>query len=147
MQPHRVMRRVVIESPLRAKDAVHYEINREYARACMADSIERGEAPFAGHLLYDQPGILDDTVKEQRRVGILAHLLWAMQADVCVLYEDLGISDGMQEGRLRALNEEILVEHRMLPPPVMARLRARWDSTEWRQWVVQHLAVQKARPR
>ena len=41
-----------------------------YARACVADCLRRGEAPIASHLLYTQPGVLDDDVPEERAQGI-----------------------------------------------------------------------------
>lgn len=52
------MRRVILESPF----AGHVESNIEYARACIRDSLLRGEAPLASHLLYTQPGILDGSL-------------------------------------------------------------------------------------
>ena len=42
------MIKVIIESPYTGD----VERNLEYARRCMRDSIKRGEAPFASHLLY-----------------------------------------------------------------------------------------------
>jgi hypothetical protein len=70
----------------------------EYARACVRDSLERGEAPLASHLLYTQPGILRDDVPAQRRRGIDAGLAWGAVADATVVYRDLGITPGMQLG-------------------------------------------------
>ena len=55
------MELVVLESPF----AGNVEMNIHYARACMADCLARGEAPFASHLLYTQPGILDDDIPEE----------------------------------------------------------------------------------
>lgn len=88
------MKRVIIESPLRGD----YEANRRYAKACMRDSLQRNEAPFASHLLYAQDGILDDADEEQRLAGMQAGFLWGRQADLVAVYTDLGISEGMQRG-------------------------------------------------
>lgn len=88
------MRLVIIESPF----AGDIERNVQYARAAMWDSLSRGEAPFASHLLYTQPGILEDAVPSQREWGIQASLAWAEQAHATVVYVDLGISKGMQFG-------------------------------------------------
>ena len=88
------MRRVCIESPLRGD----YETNRAYAKACMRDCLKRGEAPYASHLLFDQPGILDDTKPEEREQGILAGFAWAAVCELRVVYLDLGLSSGMQRG-------------------------------------------------
>ena len=71
------MRRVIIESPY-AGDTTS---NIAYARRCMADSLARGEAPFASHLLYTQRGILDDTQPAERKRGMDAGFAWATYAD------------------------------------------------------------------
>jgi hypothetical protein len=65
------MKKVLIESPY----AGDVERNEKYARACMRDCFERGEAPFASHLLYTQPGVLDDTLHHERALGIDAGLV------------------------------------------------------------------------
>lgn len=88
------MKLVIIESPF-AGDIAR---NIAYARACMRDSLARGEAPFASHLLYTQAGILDDTVPEDRERGIAAGLAWARHADLTAVYADLGISEGIAAG-------------------------------------------------
>lgn len=36
----------------------------------MATSLKRGEAPIASHLLYTQPGILNDDIPDQRLLSI-----------------------------------------------------------------------------
>lgn len=51
---------VTIESPYRGDTPEQIAANIEFARACVADSLRRGESPFASHLLYTQPGILRD---------------------------------------------------------------------------------------
>jgi len=83
--------RVIVESPY-AGD-VNY--NTQYARACLRDSLERGEFPIASHLLYTQTGVLDDQKPEERKLGIDAGLAWRKVADYAVFYIDLGWSSGM----------------------------------------------------
>ena len=66
---------VILESPyaggthlpidMRERDK---QRNILYARACMKDCLNKGEAPFLSHLLYTQ--VLDDDVKEERALGI-----------------------------------------------------------------------------
>jgi hypothetical protein len=56
------MRLVVLESPY----AGDVDANVEYARACVRDALQRGDAPIASHLLYTQPGILRDEVPAER---------------------------------------------------------------------------------
>ena len=88
------MRRVIVESPY----AGDMELNTEYARACLRDCLMRGEAPLASHLLYTQPGVLADSIPEERALGIAAGLEWGRQAEATVVYHDLGISRGMAFG-------------------------------------------------
>lgn len=89
---------VLLESPL----AGDVDRNVRYARACMRDCLLRNEAPFASHLLYPQPGVLDDLVPEERVLGIKAGLEWGRWADKTVAYVDLGVSPGMELGIARA---------------------------------------------
>lgn len=88
------MKLVVIESPY-AGDTVEIEENIKYARECVKDCLNRGEAPIASHLLYTQPGILDDGVAEERKLGIDAGLCWAEKAEYAVFYVDKGLSKGV----------------------------------------------------
>ena len=85
---------VILESPF----AGDFEKNIKYARRCMRDSFMRGEYPFASHLLYTQEGILDDTIPEERKLGIGAGLTWGKNASKTVVYTDLGITSGMEHG-------------------------------------------------
>lgn len=104
------MRRVIIESPY----AGDVERNTEYARKCMHDSLMRGEAPFASHLLYTQPHILDDLLPVERHLGIEAGLCWGTVAEVSVVYTDYGITPGMERGIERAIACGRPVEYRQL---------------------------------
>lgn len=88
------MRLVCVESPY----AGNVARNTAYVRACLADCLRKGEAPFASHALYTQLGVLDDGKPEERRQGIEAGLEWAAKAEARVVYTDLGISEGMQTG-------------------------------------------------
>ena len=103
-------RLVILESPY----AGDIERNVEYARACVRDSLLRGEAPIASHLLYTQPGILRDEVPAERQMGIDAGLAWRAVAEATVVYTDLGISRGMQYGIDAANAAGLRVEMRKL---------------------------------
>ena len=107
------MKLVIIESPY----AGDVRGNRKYARACMADSLKRGEAPLASHLLYTQPGILDDTIPEERNLGMAAGFSWMDHADLLAVYNDKGISSGMMKGIERATRKGINIEFRSLRKP------------------------------
>lgn len=92
------MRLVILESPYAGETAEEINGNIEYARRCVRDSLMRGEAPIASHLLYTQPGILDDSIPEEREQGINAGLAWRKVAEASVVYVDKGISQGMRYG-------------------------------------------------
>lgn len=104
------MDRVILESPYAGNVAQ----NVEYARMCLRDSLLRGEAPIASHLLYTQPGVLDDKIPEERAHGINAGLAWGTVADKTVVYTDYGISKGMEYGIARAKAENRPVEYRKI---------------------------------
>lgn len=103
-------RLVIVESPY----AGDVEMNTRYARAAMRDCLLRGEAPYASHLLYTQPGVLADSDTEERDLGIGAGLAWGDKADATVLYTDLGISSGMKYGIQRAEAAGRPIEYRSL---------------------------------
>jgi hypothetical protein len=105
------MKCVVIESPY----AGDTEKNLRYARACMKDCLRRHEAPFASHALYTQPGVLDDNIPDERRLGIGAGLSIGGRMDATVVYTDLGITEGMRLGIDVAIVENRKVEYRRIP--------------------------------
>lgn len=104
-------KRVIIESPY----AGDVERNERYARACLADSLKRGEAPIAFHLLYTQDGVLDDTKPEERAAGIAASQFWYHSAELVAIYRDLGMSNGMLVGMDYAEQLRLPTEFRLLP--------------------------------
>lgn len=107
------MRRVILESPY-AADALSVEQNIEYGRRCVRDSLMRGEAPIASHLLYTQQGILDDTIPAERALGITAGLAWRHVAEATVCYIDFGVSKGMRQGISMAQHAGIPIEYRRI---------------------------------
>jgi hypothetical protein len=115
------MKRVIIESPFagrgdteeeRAADAAR---NLEYLRAAMRDCLLRGEAPYASHALYTQPGVLDDLKPDERCLGMNAGFAWRTAAEATVVYEDLGITPGMETGIKNDRSAGQLVYFRRLP--------------------------------
>lgn len=114
------MRRVIVESPYAGKGdteeerARDTERNLRYLRACMADCLRRGEAPFASHGLYTQPGVLDDTKPEERRLGIDAGFAWRDASELTAVYADLGITGGMAQGIHHAGIKKMPLEVRYL---------------------------------
>ena len=85
---------ICIESPY----AGDVEKNVAYLKRCIMDALGRGESPYASHLFFTQPGLLDDLVPEERTLGIEAGFCWSRMADLRVFYIDRGISRGMQLG-------------------------------------------------
>jgi hypothetical protein len=104
------MRLVIVESPYQGDIAR----NEGYLRLCLHDCLLRGEAPFASHGLYTLPGVLQDDVPSERKLGIAAGLAWARVADATVVYMDFGISDGMQTGIDDASRAGRFIEYRRL---------------------------------
>jgi|SRR5262245_30602406 len=89
------MLRVMVESPYRAETTEGIARNVDYARRAMRHSLDLGEAPFASHLLYTQPNILDDTEPKERERGLQCCYEWMAVADRVAFYVDLGWSQGM----------------------------------------------------
>jgi hypothetical protein len=114
------MRRVIVESPYAGSSSWRIVAffqrmqNRKYARAAVRDSLSRGEAPIASHLLYTQRGILADADPVERQWGIDAGLAWRAVAEASVVYVDRGTSKGMAYGIDAAQRSGLLVEYRTL---------------------------------
>lgn len=116
------MKLVVVESPY----AGDVEGNLAYVRACMADCLRRGEAPYASHALYTQPGVLDDLVPAERKLGIDAGFAWRACTEAIVFYVDRGVSPGM-----KAALDKALADNEQAYTPIFARtLGAPWSGAE-----------------
>jgi hypothetical protein len=104
------MIRVILESPYSSD----IERNIKYARDCVKDSLNRGEAPLASHLLYTQPGILNDDKIEERKKGIEAGLEWLSVAEKHIFYIDFGMTLGMNYALELSKKNKIPIEFRKL---------------------------------
>lgn len=119
---------VILESPFAptpstaSSPGTSVEENTAYARACMRDALRRGAAPMASHLLYTQPGVLDDAVPDERALGIAAGFAWRTPEVPTWVYVDLGVSTGMLAG----------IEHarRIGSPVVLRSLRSSRPESE-----------------
>ena len=109
------MEKVIVESPYAGNVAE----NLKYARLCMVDCLKRGEAPLASHLLYTQ--VLDDTVVEERDLGIRAGLAWSGPDVKHVFYVDNGISAGMKLAAKRCYIYELRSLHTPVPKVLMSK--------------------------
>lgn len=88
-------RLVIVESPF----AGEVTRNIAYARQACRDCLLKGEHPIASHLLYTQPGILDDNHPDERKRGIEAGLAWRKAAQKAVFYTGRGWSQGMEAAK------------------------------------------------
>jgi hypothetical protein len=127
---------VIIESPYAAPTPEGIARNVAYARLCVRDSLLRGEAPIASHLLYTQEGILKDGVPEDRALGIAAGLEWLGACDEQIFYVDLGWSPGMLKAKEAGADyfgefgcgPTYKPTLRMLPVEVMQRFESDWGA-------------------
>ena len=96
------MRPVIVESPFKTteivfangeKFTIEESKNVEYAKACCRWVLDQGKSPYASHLLYTQ--MLDDSVPEQRQLGIEAGLAWGPWAKERFFFVDRGFTSGM----------------------------------------------------
>lgn len=126
------MKLVVVESPLAAPTPEGIAENRAYACRCMRDCLDRVESGYASHLLFDQPGILDDLVPEERDRGIEAGFAWGAKADVVAVYIDRGVSGGMRMGIRKAVERDQCIEVRSITRSVSREegLRVVQDALE-----------------
>lgn len=104
------MKLTIIESPY----AGNIERNVAYARAAVRDSVFRGEAPMASHLLFTQEGILRDEIPEERAMGIAAGVAWREVCDQAAFYVDHGWSGGMLAARELYVKEGVPFEERRI---------------------------------
>lgn len=109
-----LMKLVYIESPFKGENWEATRRNILYARVCVRDSLLRGEAPYASHLFFTQSGILNDLIEAERQLGITVGQALGDKFDLRAVYDDFGISRGMQYGIERALKLGQPIEHRKL---------------------------------
>jgi hypothetical protein len=93
------MTRAIFESPF----AGDFEANTQYAARCIANLVMHHQiAPMASHLVYTR--MLDDTVADERRIGIDAGLSYGIKAHKTVIGVDRGLSTGMKYGIKNAMD-------------------------------------------
>lgn len=124
-------RRVVVVSPYRGVDAATTLRNVVYLRRCLRDALLRGEAPFASHGLYTQPGVLNDAAAAaaaERELGMAAGLAWQDGAEAIVVYTDYGMSSGMESDIAHAATRGLLVESRQIGTNAGSHLAGTYDA-------------------
>lgn len=100
--------KVIIESPY----AGAINRNTEYLWRCVKDSVQRGEFPFASHGFY--PAVLDESLANERELGIQAGYAWMECADAVIFYTDYGWSPGMRRAKKRAQKLGKFIAHRTI---------------------------------
>jgi hypothetical protein len=118
----------IIESPYKATQYYTEEQHRLYLLHCMEDSVRRGEAPFASHLLL--PEILDDDDGFERAVGIRCGFAWGQHAEQIAVYQDFGLSQGMREAVNYYQSIGKPIEWRILPHKVVASIKQFGEFTQ-----------------
>lgn len=109
---HRV--RVMLESPVAGNSSTAVGLNRLYAHEALRDSLLRGEAPMAAHLLYAQSFVLDQENPDERELIALAGASWLPLVERVVVYVDRGITPCMEAGIRRAKELGVPVEERSI---------------------------------
>ena len=136
------MKLVILESPY-AGDVVR---NVLYARACIRDALLKGYAPIASHLLYTQPGVLNDDIPDERTHGIEAGLAWRSVAEGSLVYTDRGISRGMEYGIAAMKAEGKFVIECQLAPEVLADIEAQVERLHEAKTTLSELWAQLPSP-
>jgi len=106
------VRLVVLESPFKADSAEAFARNLAYREMCIRDCALRGDAPYASHKMMTDA--LDDSMPEQRALGISCGEAWLRVAEAVVIYVDLGVSAGMLQGINAARRLGKPLEERMI---------------------------------
>lgn len=129
---------VIIESPFSAPSEEQFARNQRYLRACIIDSINRGEVPYASHAFF--PQVLHDLDTAERELGIDLgfHMMRAFRdaaehrndprGAVQAAYTDLGWSTGMLAGWRFGVSIDIAREERQIGPDWECLLDGRHET-------------------
>jgi len=124
---------VIIESRYAAKTAEGLIRNWNYLRFAIADSISRGEAPFASHGFFTQ--MLNDRSPEARKLGLRLAVEFIKRADAMAIYTDYGWSRGMRAGARWAVRFDLPLTERKI-----GRL-SKWQKSSTLLKILQPLAI------
>jgi len=114
------MDKIVIETPflgLYPRTFQHFK----YCRACLRDSLSRGEAPLPSFIFLMFDGLVDVKDVKSRKGAALAANTWTDIAQKLVIYIDLGITDAMKDRIRSAKDLDQVVEYR--------KLGDKWESS------------------
>jgi hypothetical protein len=102
----------LIESPYGTEDPEMREKYALYSRKCTEDSLKRMEAPFTAQMFY--ASILNDRLRSDKDLILIAHMSWITAADLVVVYTDFGLTDAMQMAINVALIKHKTIEYRSI---------------------------------
>lgn len=103
---------VIVESRYASKTADGLIRNWNYLKFAIADSISKGEVPFASHGFFTQ--MLNDRSPEARKLGLRLAIEYIRRADYMAIYLDYGWSRGMRLGARVATRFDIPVVERKI---------------------------------
>lgn len=89
-------KRVVALSPFMMEDPANGRKMVRYGNRCAQDSLNRGEAPIMSHLFYYSSLSYNNPI--ERDIGLHAQLTWIPEAQLVVVYMDMGVTPAMQVG-------------------------------------------------
>lgn len=86
----------IIESPFKASENYSEEQHSDYLRQCIRWCVENGYTPYASHRMLTDA--FDDSIPEERELGIQAGFAMNKCIDTVLVFGDLGLSKGMLRG-------------------------------------------------
>lgn len=92
------MKLISVESPFAPTATSTTDEHIRYARKACRFVALKGYSPYASHLFFTQPGILDDTIPEERELGIKGGKAWEVHAEESWFFLDYGMTKGMKYG-------------------------------------------------
>lgn len=104
------MKKIVIESPYSGNRKINDLYLQNVIRHCL---LVEGVAVYASHDAYTRA--LDDEIPEERRIGMEAGFEIGDLMDETWVFDDLGISGGMQTGIAKAMKSKRPVVYKKLP--------------------------------
>lgn len=116
------MKPAVLESPF----AGNVRLHKRYISACLRDALlNHDESPYMSHRMLTEA--FDDTVAEERQLGIQAGYVFIEHVQNSVFYLDCGMSKGMKYAEGYCKSHEVPVSYRFVPGWRVSRWDAFWD--------------------
>lgn len=88
------MKPVIVESPYAANEKHSVKDHELYLRECLRWCLDNRYTPYASHRMLTD--VLNDSVEQERELGITAGLAMASAINTVFVFVDYGLSDGME---------------------------------------------------